>query len=152
MDTLKNAQAILDHINRVVNGNGLVFDANGVASLAIEENIVCLFCVLENEKTLVTTLYLGRIDQSDPELLYEMLCGNYMGAYTAGGTLGIDAEEGLIALHQHFPLPVEEPAWIEEPLAALVGAARYWRDRMMLKQSGSVSGAPQDPAGGFLRV
>jgi hypothetical protein len=131
MDIMKNAQDILDHINRVVNGNGLAFDANGVASLAVDDDIVCLFCVLEHEKTLVITFYLGRIDQSDPELMYEMLCGNYMGAYTAGGTLGVDAEEGLIALHQHFPLPLEEPAWIEEPLAALVGAARYWRDKLI---------------------
>lgn len=131
MDIMKNAQDILDHINHVVNGNGLAFDANGVASLAVDDDIVCLFCVLEHEKTLVITFYLGRIDQSDPELMYEMLCGNYMGAYTAGGTLGIDAEEGLIALHQHFPLPLEEPAWIEEPLAALVGAARYWRDKLI---------------------
>lgn len=130
MNITQNAQGIMDYINTAIGGDGLKLDDNGVASVAIEDDIVCLFCVLEAEQSLVVTLYLGRADSSNTDLLYEMMCGNYMGAYTAGGTISIDAEEGLVALHQHFPLPVDEPAWIEEPLSALVGAARYWRDKI----------------------
>ncbi len=152
MDIMHNSQAIMDHINTVIGGGGLRLDENNVASLAIEQDIVCLFCVLEAEKTLVVTIYLGRIDQSDSGLLYEMMCGNYMGAYTAGGTLGIDAEEGLVALHQHFPLPVDEPAWIEEPLAALIGAARYWRDKLSASASGTGGTVQASSAEAMLRV
>lgn len=152
MDIMHNAQAIMDYINTAVSGDGLNLDENGVASLAIEEDIVCLFCVLEAEKMMVVTLYLGRINQSDSNLLYEMMCGNYMGAYTAGGTLGIDPEEGLVALHQHFPLPVDEPAWIEEPLTALIGAARYWRDKLSASVSGVGETAHVSAAEAMLRV
>lgn len=152
MDIMQNSQGIMDYINTAIGGDGLRLDENGVASLTIEQDIVCLFCVLEAEKTLVATLYLGRIDQSDSSLLYDMMCGNYMGAYTAGGTLGIDAEEGLVALHQHFPLPVDEPAWIEEPLAALIGAARYWRDKLSTSASGVGETAHTSPAEAMLRV
>ncbi len=152
MDIMPNAQAIMDYINTSISGNGLRLDGNGVASLTIEQDIVCLFCVLEGEKTLVVTLYLGRIEQSDSSLLYDMMCGNYMGAYTAGGTLGIDAEEGLVALHQHFPLPVDEPAWIEEPLAALIGAARYWRDKISASASGVGQTAHTSGVEAMLRV
>ncbi len=152
MDIMPNAQAIMDYINTSISGDGLRLDENGVASLTIEKDIVCLFCVLEAEKTLVVTLYLGRVDQSDSALLYEMMCGNYMGAYTAGGTLGIDSQEGLVALHQHFPLPVEEPAWIEEPLSALIGAARYWRDKLSASVSGVGETAHVSAAEAMLRV
>lgn len=152
MDIMQSSQGIMDYINNAIGGDGLRLDENGVASLAIENDIVCLFCVLEAEKMLVVTIYLGRIDQSDSGLLYEMMCGNYMGAYTAGGTLGIDAEEGLVALHQHFPLPVDEPAWIEEPFAALIGAARYWRDKLRASLSGCVEPAQTAPAEAMLRV
>jgi hypothetical protein len=152
MDIMHNAQAIMDHINATIGGDGLRLDENGVASLTIDNDIVCLFCVLEEEKTLVTSLYLGRVDQTDSDLLYSMMCGNYMGAFTAGGTLGIDAEEGLVALHQHFPLPVDEPAWIEEPLASLIGAARYWRDKMTASASGAGQTAQASPAEAMLRV
>jgi hypothetical protein len=152
MDIMQNSQGIMDYINTAIGGDGLRLDANGVASLTIEQDIVCLFCVLEAEKTLVVTLYLGRVDQSDSSLLFDMMCGNYMGAYTAGGTLGIDAEEGLVALHQHFPLPVDEPAWIEEPLAALIGAARYWRDKLCASVSGVGETAHASGAEAMLRV
>ena len=152
MEIMQNAQGIMDHINTAIGGDGLRLDGNGVASITIEEDIVCLFCVLETEKILVVTIYLGRINQSDSNLLYEMMCGNYMGAYTAGGTLGIDAEEGLVALHQHFPLPVDEPVWIEEPLSALIGAARYWRDKLSASVSGVGETAQTSPAEAMLRV
>ncbi|NLY41340.1 MAG: type III secretion system chaperone [Desulfovibrionales bacterium] len=143
MNILTNAQNILDHINQVIHGSGLTLDANNVASFTVDENIVCLFCVLEEEQALVVTLYLGRVEETNAALLYEILCGNYMGAYTAGGTLGIDAEENLLALHHHFPLPIEEPAWLEEPLAGLIGAAQYWRDK--LKASAEPMAAPSGP-------
>ena len=152
LDIMHNAQGIMDYINASIGGDGLKLDENGVASLAIEDDIVCLFCVLEAERELVTTLYLGRADKSNADLLYEMMCGNYMGAYTGGGTIGIDAEEGLVALHQHFPLPVEEPAWIEEPLSALIGAARYWRDKIRAAAAPIGTGAPEMGANAFIRV
>ncbi|GAB1409898.1 type III secretion system chaperone [Desulfovibrionales bacterium] len=143
MDILANAQNILNHINEVIDGQGLTLDANNVASFTVDGNIACLFCVLEEEQTLVVTLYLGRVDENNASLLYEILCGNYMAAYTAGGTLGIDAEENLLALHHHFPLPIEEPAWIEEPLAGLIGAAQYWRDKV--HSSATPAAAPSAP-------
>jgi hypothetical protein len=152
MDIMQNAQGIMDYINASIGGDGLTLDENGVASLAIDNDIICLFCVLEAERELVTTLYLGRVDKSDTDLLYEMMCGNYMGSYTAGGTIGIDAEEGLVALHQHFPLPVEEPDWIEEPLSALIGAARYWRDKIGATLAPISAGAPEMPMGNLIRV
>ncbi|MDY0273944.1 MAG: type III secretion system chaperone [Desulfomicrobium sp.] len=147
MNILTNAQNTLNHINQVINGNGLTLDANNVTSFTVDENIICLFCVLEEEQTLVVTLYLGRVEETNAALLHEILCGNYMGAYTAGGTLGIDAEENLLALHHHFPLPIEEPAWIEEQLAGLIGAAQYWRDK--LQASAAPITAPSGPMAGI---
>ncbi|MCK9240302.1 type III secretion system chaperone [Desulfocurvus sp.] len=152
MDIAKNAQAILDHVNAVIGGQGLAFDANGVAALTVDGDIACLFCLVEADHELVVSFYLGRAHETDAALLHEMLCGNYMGAYTGGGTLGIDPEENLVALHQHFPLPVDEPAWIEEPLGALVGAARYWRAKIKAAGNGPSTPAQQAPAQGMIRI
>jgi hypothetical protein len=152
MDIAKNAQAILDYVNSAVGGQGLAFDANGVAAMTVDGDIACLFCLVEADHELVVTLYLGRVHETDAGLMHEMLCGNYMGAYTGGGTLGIDAQENLVALHQHFPLPVDEPAWIEEPLAALIGAARYWRAKIKAAASGPAAQAQDAPAQGMIRI
>lgn len=134
MNSIENAQKIMDHVNTIIGGKGLALDENGVTSLSIEDDIICMFCALEEEEMLVVSLYLGRVDQSNPDLLYDMLCGNFMGAYTSGGTLSIDPEEGLVTLYRYFPLPIDEPAWIEEPLSGLIGAARYWRDKISATQ------------------
>ncbi|MGC8718442.1 MAG: type III secretion system chaperone [Thermodesulforhabdaceae bacterium] len=134
MDIRENAQEVMNYIAKALDLYNLTFDENGVTSFVIEDEIICAFYVDETEGMLVVTLYLGRIDRSNTELLYDMLCGNYMAAYTGGGTLGIDNEEDLVAIHRLFPLPIDEPAWIEEPLADLIGAARYWRQRMRESQ------------------
>ena len=152
MDIAKNAQAVLDYINNAVGGDGLVFDANGVASLTLDESIACFFCLVEADHELVVTLYMGRVSENDAALLYEMMCGNYMGGFTGGGTLGIDSEEGLLALHQNFPLPIDEPAWIEGQLSSLVGAARYWRDKLLAAQSPSAGAAQDLPMEGMIRI
>ncbi|WP_461211064.1 type III secretion system chaperone [Desulfocurvus sp. DL9XJH121] len=130
MDIAGNAQAVLDYVNDAVGGDGLAFDEHGVAALTLDGDIVCFFCLVEDDHELVVTLYLGRVGEGDAPLLYELMCGNYMGAYTGGGTLGIDSEEGLLALHQNFPLPIDEPSWIDQELSSLFGAARYWRDKI----------------------
>ncbi|BDV01930.1 molecular chaperone Tir [Thermodesulfomicrobium sp. WS] len=140
MDVRENAQRVVDYIGKAVGIEGLRFDENGTASFVIEDEIICTFFVDEDEEVLVVALYLGRIDRSNTELLYEMLCGNYMGAYTGGGAMGIDDEEDLVAIHRVFPLPIEEPAWIEEPLASLIGAARYWRGKMRDAATGREEG------------
>jgi hypothetical protein len=144
MTIRNNAQKILDYVNTAVRGDGLTFNEDGVAAFAVDENIICFFSVVEDQAALVVTIYLGRVQESDAALMYEMLCGNYMGAYTGGGTLGIDAEEGLVALHTYYPLPVDDPAWIEEPLAGLIGAARYWRDKLSASISGTSTSDPQE--------
>jgi|YelNatPaOPRAMG01_1025707.scaffolds.fasta_scaffold19906_3 hypothetical protein len=130
MNIRENAQQVLDHINKAIDGKGLKLDDKNVAYFVIEEEVVCTFFVSEEEAALLVTIYIGPVDQSNTELLYDMLCGNYMGAYTGGGTLSIDPEENLAALFQFFPLPIENPAWIEEPLENLINAALYWRDRI----------------------
>ena len=134
MNIMQNVHGILDYINTATAGKGLALNENNVASLAIDDDIICMFCALEEEEMLVVSLYLGRVDQSNPSLLHEMLCGNFMGAYTSGGTLSIDPEEGLVTLYRSFSLPIDEPAWIEEPLSGLIGAARYWRDKISTAQ------------------
>ncbi|MEJ5301213.1 MAG: type III secretion system chaperone [Thermodesulforhabdaceae bacterium] len=130
MDIRENAQEILNHIDKAIGGKGLSFDESNVVSFVVEKDVICTFFVSEEDSALLVTIYMGPIDKSNTELPYEMLCGNYMGSYTGGGTLSIDPEENLVALFQFFPLPVENPAWIEEPLENLINAALYWRDRM----------------------
>lgn len=152
MEIAKNAQAILDYVNDAIGGEGLVFDANGVASMTIDGNIICMFCLVEDDEELVVTFYLGRVAESDTALLYELMCGNYMASYTGGGTLGIDPEEGLLALHQNFPLPIDEPAWIEDSLSSLVGAARYWRDKVVAAAHKSSGGDAVLPGEGMIRI
>jgi len=149
MDIRTNAQAILDYVNKVT-GVELAFDDNNVASVTLDESIACFFCLVEEDHQLVVTLYLGRVSEYDTALLYELMCGNYMGAYTGGGTLGIDPREGLLALHQNFPLPMDEPAWIETPLAALFGAARYWKDK--LGASRPAASVSEQPSEGMIRI
>ena len=153
MDITENAQAVLNYVNEAVGGDGLELDANGVASLTVDGDIIMMFCLVEADHELVVSMYLGRAPQGDTALLYELMCGNYLGAYTGGGTLGIEPEEGLLALHQNFPLPIDEPAWIEDELSGLVGAARYWRDKLLASQE-KVSGASVDnlPGEGMIRI
>jgi len=153
MDITGNAQAVLDYVNDAVGGDGLELDANGVASLTLDGDIIVMFCLVEADHELVVSMYLGRVAQGDTALLYELMCGNFMGAYTGGGTLGIDPDEGLLALHQNFPLPIDEPSWIEGELSGLVGAARYWRDKLLASQEkGASASADNLPGEGMIRI
>lgn len=152
MDIKKNAQDILNYVAGAMGGEGLAFDADGVASLTLDGDIVCFFCLVEDDQELVVTLYMGRVGEGDADLLYELMCGNYMGAYTGGGTLGIDPDEGLLALHQNFSLPIDEPAWIEDGLSALFGAARYWRDKLRAAESASAGEGDGMSPEGMIRI
>ncbi len=128
MDTWENANDIVSAIGKAIGLDDLALDETGVTSFVVEDEILC--ALYAEEEGLCIALFLGRVDPSNAELLYEMLCGNYLGAYTGGGTLAIDDEEGLAVIHRVFSLPIDEPTWIEEPLASLIGAARYWKGKM----------------------
>lgn len=132
----ENASQFIKHIASVLNLNELNFDETNSVELSIDDNIGVIIHYIEELNSLVVNLLIAPILDADAEttsgLLYDILCGNYMWAYTAGGNLGIDRESGLLALHRIFEISTlfakEELIMFEDAFLSLVGAARYWRD------------------------
>ncbi len=132
----ENAGQFIKHLATILDLNELNFDEANSVELSIDDNIGVIIHYAEELNSLVVNLLIAPILDTDTktttDLLYDILCGNYMWAYTAGANLGIDRESGLLALNRIFEIaPVfanEELTMFEDAFFALAGAARYWRD------------------------
>ncbi|MDY0220925.1 MAG: CesT family type III secretion system chaperone [Desulfobacterium sp.] len=151
MNFSDQAQAVLDHISDQAGIDPFTFDQEGRAFFNAN-HLSFLFYALEEEKTLVTAIYIGQPDLDDAILLYSILCGNHLWELTGGGSLSIDRETGHLCLHHRLEMPLEDIGDAGPFFANLLGAAEYWKDILSKagKQNDSVvNGAGTDH---FIRV
>lgn len=90
------------------------------------------------EDVMVACVIIGRPDENDAGLLFDILSANYMWAASGDGTLAIDGSSGLLVAHRAME-KVLTPEGFVDRFASLVGAARYWRARMSAQASGGIS-------------
>lgn len=155
MTLRENAQQLLDRLTETLQCGPLSFDDTGRADFGIDEDMGAILYLSEETSSLVVSVIPGRVDPGDTELLYDLLCGNYMWEFSAGGNIGIDRETGFLSIHRLIELPVDvqnDPTAFPELFAAMVGAARYWRARIQPDGSTpAVSELPPDFSG-MLRI
>lgn len=130
MTSKENAQQLLNYISEILGCASLAFDEENKLELSIDEEMGAIFYFSEETSSLVLSVLVGRVDPEDGDLLYDLLCGNYMWGFSGSGNIGIDRETGILSIHRLVELPVDEPAVFADIFAALVGAARYWRVRL----------------------
>ena len=78
---------------------------------------------------MIACVVIGRPDENDAELLYDILSANYMWALSGDGTLAIDASSGMLVAHRVMEAGLTPEGFVDR-FASLVGAARYWRPRL----------------------
>ena len=83
----------------------------------------------DNSAALIVNIILGPVTPSNGELLYDLLCANYMWSSTGGGTLAIDQPSGVLTLQKDIALPVDYDLF-EDIFLHLAGAARYWQQTL----------------------
>lgn len=122
--------SLLTHISEVLACETIIeSDQNGVAMMGLNEGLGVVFYASEEANSVISSVLIGQPDPNNAEYLYDLLCGNYMHSISGGGTIGIDAQSGVLCVHREVNLPVE-PSTFEDVLAQLIGAARYWRERL----------------------
>ncbi len=149
MNFSDQAQAVLDHISDQAGIDPFTFDPEGRAFFNAN-HLSFLFYALEEEKTLVTAIYIGQPDLDDATLLYSILCGNHLWELTGGGSLSIDRETGHLCLHHRLELPLQEIGEAGPFFANLLGAAEYWKD--ILSKAGKQSDTVVTGTDHFIRV
>lgn len=151
MTIRENAQQILDGLAETLQCGPLAFDDANKIDFGIDDDMGAIIYLSEDTSSLVVSIIPGRVDPDDTGLLYDILCGNYMWGFSAGGNMGIDRETGLLSIHRLIELPVDvagDPMAFPELFAAMVGAARYWRARLAPEGTApAASGAPTDFSG-----
>ncbi|MBI9089834.1 MAG: type III secretion system chaperone [Desulfobacterium sp.] len=151
MNFSDQSQAILDHIAEQAGIEPFQFDDTGRAFFNAND-MTFLFYGLEDEKVLVTAIYMGQPDLDDADFLYTVLCGNHLWELTGGGSLSIDSDTGHICLHHRLDLPLEDPAEIEAFFGNLLGAADYWKEILSKADGATGSNLTAAEAQHFIRV
>lgn len=149
MELRENAVALLNYLGMLLQDTPFILDENDRATLAIDD-MGAIIDYNEPLESLVITIIIDHIDSHHSELLYDILCGNYMWGFSGDGTIGIDRETELLTIHKLVPLPIEENVVIEDIFASLVGAARYWKARIATASS-SMDSSSMNTAG-MLRI
>ncbi len=131
----QDANKIIAHFCNFLEISPLSFDSKNQIELNVDGDIGVIVEYSEEINSILFNILISPINISDVEtrndLLYDIMCGNYLWGFTAGGTLGIDNSTQILCLsrlievlgHSH-----EECTAFLDLFASLVGAARYWRD------------------------
>ncbi len=111
------------------------FDAENKIELNLDDDIGVIIQYVEEMNSILFNLLICPVqigdNESRNELLYDILCGNYLWGYTGGGTLGIDKKTQLLCLSRLVEVLEDSQAECNgflDVFASLAGAARYWRD------------------------
>ncbi len=133
MTIRENAQAVIDRLAATLQCGPLAFNADDRVEFGLDEDMGAIIYLSEETQSIVVSVIPGRVGDDDADLLFDLLCGNYMWGFTGGGNMGVDRATGLLSIHRAVELPLDlaaDPTAFEDVFAALVGAARYWRQRL----------------------
>ena len=132
--------------------------------LKLDQNDTCVFTVdgryvfmvqFEGESEhLLLNLPLGVLPDGDEgkELALELLAGNYCWGLTAGGTLGLDDENGIVSLCYGYDVSEGRGGGFEEVLGDLAGAAEYWMGKLGTLDEEDAPTAPTGGGGNMIRA
>lgn len=138
MSARQDAEALLKHLMTFFGVQGLAFNQDNECIFTIDSKIIILFYLDEKNNVLLLNAIVDTIDQNNPHIqtiLYELLAGNYNWAYTAGGTLGIDSNTGIVTLCYKYTLPYSPQGFIDS-LSHIASSVEYWMNRIADIESG----------------
>ena len=151
----EHAGIIVKHLSTVLECKEFSFDDQNNIELTLDDDMGVIIHYSEEANALVVNMLIAPLLNEDSDILYEILCGNYMWGFTAGGNIGIDRESGLLSLHRLIEISdnaLEEASMFEEVFVALVGAARYWRNYLEGVQEPSTSSDSLESIANMVRI
>ena len=130
---------------------GLSLNNEDTCLFTIDERFGFIVCLDDESEQLLINLPLGVLPdgESGRDLALEMLAGNYAWGLTAGATLGLDDETGILCLCHNFDVSQGKGGGFESLLSDMIGAAAYWLDK--IEEAGD-SDLPSPEMGRGLRV
>ena len=148
MTNREQAQQILEHLSTALLCEPITLNEDNTALVGLDNDLgAMIYLIDEATGALLVSVVAGRVEEDDAELLYDLLCANYMWNASGSGTIGIDQANGLVTISRIMEFPLD-PADFEDNFAALVGAARYWRTRIVKEPLSTT----ESTAAGMIRV
>ena len=128
----------LSVIEREYNLSELNFD-NEACTITFDDKIVLtLYPQFEGLRSVLMHTIVGVAPlngEQSRDIFLEMLNGNEAWALTAGATLGMDRQTGIVSLWQRFVLPADDPEEVSDAVGALLASTGYWLD-IIVKHGG----------------
>ena len=124
---------LLGEISRTLNVEpALALNSEDNCIFTIDEKFGFILFLDESIEQLLITLPLGLLPDGEAgrDLAVEMLAGNYAWGLTAGATLGLDDETGILSLCHNFDVSEGRGEGFEQLLSDMIGAADYWMDKI----------------------
>lgn len=113
----------------------LTWDENDQCALTFDESIAVVMSLNEVVEALFMVWMLGELP-ADPasrmDALQELLEANHEWHLTEGGTLGLDAETGVVTLSYRVDLPLDEPTVIQDVIVKLYNISQHWQKTLTL--------------------
>lgn len=128
MDLEKEGAKLLAVLSEKLDRADLSFDDQGSCVFVLDRKLVFNLFLDDVTDELVIGVMLGVLPEggTNASVLRRLLAANYYWRLTQGGTIGLDEASGMLALCYRVPLPLDEPAQVEEIVAKLAGAADHW--------------------------
>lgn len=154
---LENARTLLASLGKQLGLDDFDLDDTGTTALAFDE-IVVNFDYLADADRLALYAEIGKPpapDQTPPALLEALLKANFFHAETAGATIGMDRDTGLIVLYRTVDPDATEADDFFNTVEAFVDSAESWTARIVELATGepeSGDSAAPDHSDAMLRI
>lgn len=147
---------LVDDLGRQMGLDGLSLDENGSASLEIDSVVLNLDSD-DDGRTLVLHAWVGDAplrDQTPDEFYETLLRANFFHLGTGGATLGMDREQGYVALVQRVAVAGQSAADLLGVVEQFVNFAEAWTQRVAELSAGGSVNRPSEGAesAGMLRI
>lgn len=112
--------------------SGLSLNDEDACIFTIDDKFEFILYFDETIEQLLINLPLGTlpIGNKGRDLAIEMLAGNYAWTLTAGATLGLDDQTGIVSLCHNFDVSEGQGGGFEQFLSEMIGAADYWMEKI----------------------
>ena len=139
-----DVQKLVERLGGELEIPGLTLDENGYCCLMFDD--LSLNIETDAEGLLFVYSHIGRIPAQDKEIFYQKLLeANYFYQQTGGGTIGIDAGQGIVVLIMQTPGSVLQDESFRKMLENFVNIAHTWAGRITEFAQGG--GGPVDSSG-----
>ena len=123
--------ALLAAYGELLEVGPLALGPDGTTVLAFGDGLEVSIGAAEGGSALILAMALGSLPaERSPDLLVELLDANYLWQGTAGATLGVSADTGLLALCRHLGVAGLDAEGLETVIDAMVECAEDWQERL----------------------